>query len=655
MTRTGTWSAGWVATSTLLTVTLLTPANVGAEVARVEIATRRDVLGGRSFGSSGPYELIVGRVHFTVDPANLRNRLVTDIEKAPRNAAGLVELAADLSILRPKEAGRGNGVALLDVVNRGRRTVLTSFNRATASGDLMADADFGDGLLMAQGYTVVWVGWEFDAPRRDGALRIDVPVATGTTGVVRAYFTPDARRADVTVGDLSGYSPASPAAAENTLTVRDGIPGAPMTIPRDRWHLTGNTVTLEGGFEPGRTYELAYTAVNPPVSGLGFVAVRDTAAWLKYVTDGPVPAMKYAYAFGSSQSGRFLRDFLYHGFNSDEHNRQVFDAVMAHIAGAARTDLNHRWATPTALAQYTATSFPFADARLRDPVTGAEEGALDNPRARDHQPKIFYSNTGVEYWGGGRSAALIHTTPDGTRDLALPDNERVYFLAGSQHGPARFPSAVTSGQQRDNPNDYWWALRGLLVAMDKWVRDRVAPPPSRYPRLQDGTLVRAADVEFPGVPAVRSPRGLSAGVRGANHLVPQDGGAGTPLPLLVPQVDADGNERAGIRLPDVAVPLATFTGWNFRRAAIGAPDQLFPLLGSYLPFASTKTARDQAHDPRPSIDERYPTRERYLALVEEAGAALVKDRYLLADDLTGLVKHAGDHWDLLMRRTTSTR
>jgi hypothetical protein len=383
MTRARTWSAAWVAT-----LTLLVPAMVSAEVARVEIATRRDVLGGRWFGSVGAYELIAGRIHFAVDPANPRNRIVTDIEKAPRNAAGLVELTADLSILRPKDAGRGNGVALIDVVNRGRRTVLTSFNRATSSGDLTVEPDFGDGLLLAQGYTVVWVGWEFDAPRRDGAIRIDVPIATGTTGVVRAYFTPDTRRGDFTVGDLGGYSPASPAAAENTLTVRDGVPGAPAAIPRDRWQLTGNTVTLDSGFEPGRTYELAYTASNPPVSGLGFVAVRDTAAWLKYVNDGPVPAVKYAYAFGSSQSGRFLRDFLYHGFNSDEHNRQVFDAVMVHIAGAARTDLNHRWATPTGLAQFTATSFPFADPKQRDQVTGAEEGALDNVRARDHQPKI---------------------------------------------------------------------------------------------------------------------------------------------------------------------------------------------------------------------------------------------------------------------------
>ncbi len=640
--------------ATVAVFTLL-PALAGAEVARVEITTRRDVAGGRPFGAGGAYELIVGRVLFVVDPANPRNRVVTDIEKAPRNAAGLVELSADLSILKPKETGRGNGVALIDVVNRGRRTILASFNRAAPSADLSTDAELGDGLLLAQGYTLVWVGWEFDVPRRDGLFRIDVPSATGTAGVVRAYFTPDARRPDATVGDLSGYKPGNPAAADNALTVRDGMQGAPATIAREKWQLAGNVVTLEGGFEPGRTYDLAYTVSNPPVSGLGFVAVRDTASWLKYVPDA-VTSARYAYAFGSSQSGRFLRDYLYHGFNTDERNRQVFDAVMAHIAGAARTDLNKRFATPTGLAQFTATSFPFTDGKYRDQVTGAEEGALDNPRARDHQPKIFYTNTGVEYWGGGRVAALIHTTPDGSKDVTLPDNERAYLLTGSQHGPARFPPAVTNGQQKDNPNDYWLTMRALLVAMDKWVRDRVAPPASRYPRLQDGTLVRAADVAFPSMPAVRWPRSASAGGRAANRLIAQDGGSGTPLPLLVPQVDQDGNERAGIRLPDIAVPLATYTGWNFRKPGIGAPDQLFPLLGSYVPFASTKADSDQTHDPRAAIDERYQSRQQYLGLVQEAGAALVKDRYLLADDLAAIVKRAGEHWDLLAtRRSTATR
>jgi hypothetical protein len=635
----------------VLGLALLVPAMATAEVMRVDVTARHDAVGGRSFGAVGPYELIVGRVHFAVDPQNPRNRVVVDLDKAKKNAAGEVELSADLSILRPKEPGRGNGVALVDIVNRGRKTVLTSFNRASPSGDLSTEGEFGDGFLLNQGYTLVWVGWEFDVPRGDGLTRIEVPSAAGVTGVVRATFTPDAKRPDFTVTDLTAYAPANAASADNTLTVRDGQQGTPTVLPRDKWRLEGNVVTLDGGFEPGRLYELAYGAANPPVSGLGFAAVRDTASWLKYKGE-TLASARYVYAFGSSQSGRFLRNFLYEGFNADERNRPVFDAVIANIAGASRLDLNRRWATPRALGTYTATSFPFADSRQRDPVTGVDEGALDNPRAREHQPKIFYTNTGVEYWGGGRSAALVHTSPDGSKDLSLPDNERVYFLTGSQHGPARFPSTFTNGQQKDNPNDYWWTMRALLVAMDKWVRDRVAPPPSRYPRLQDGTLVRSTEVAFPNLPAVASPRTLSAGTRAANPLVANAGAPGSPLPLLVPQVDQDGNERAGIRLPDIVVPLATYTGWNFRKPAIGAPNQLFPLLGSYIPFAATKAEREHAHDPRMSIEERYPTRERYLALVQEAGADLVKGRYLLPDDLSRLVERAGQHWDLLTRVTT---
>jgi hypothetical protein len=649
MTRRRIGSAGSV-----LALGLLWTVAAGAEVARVEVATRHDVLGGRSFGNVGPYELIVGRVHFLVDPLQPRNRVVTDIDKAPKNAAGLVELSADLSILKPKEPGRGNGAALIDIVNRGRKTVLTGFNQAAPSADLSTEPEFGDGLLMRQGFTLVWVGWEFDVPHRDGLVRIEVPAATGTTGIVRAYFTPDSRRPDFTVADIAAYPPIHGAGAESTLSVRDGIQGKPAAISHEKWRLAGSVVTLDGGFEPGRMYEISYTAANPPVGGLGFAAVRDTASWIKYAPDA-LASVKYAYAFGSSQSGRFLRDFLYHGFNTDEKNRQVFDAVMANIAGASRTDLNRRWATPTALGQYTATSFPFADTKQRDPVTGVEEGALDNPRAREHQPKIFYTNTGVEYWGGGRAAALVHTSPDGARDLVLPDNERVYFLAGSQHTPARFPSSLGNGQQRDNPNNYWWTMRALFVAMDKWVRDRVVPPASRYPRLQDGTLVQAADVAFPAIPNVAPPKGISAGGRAANQLIAEEGAPGTPLPLLVPQVDQDGNERAGIRLPDIAVPLATYTGWNFRKPAIGGPHQLFPLLGSYIPLASTKAERESTHDPRTSIEERYPTRDAYIAAVQEVAAALARDRYLLPEDAPHLVDHAGEHWDALMRHGAATR
>lgn len=636
-----------------LMVVALFPAMAAAEVSRVEIVSRHDVLDARSFGSTGPYELVAGKIHFAVDPANPANRLIVDIDKAPRSAAGRVEFVSDFSMLRPKDQARGNGVALIDIVNRGQRTVLTSFNRATRATGLSTEAEFGDGLVMRQGFTLVWVGWEFDVAPRDGLTRIEVPAAAGLSGVVRALLTPNTRTLTATFGDLVGYSPANPAAAENTLTMRDSILGAPTKIPRGMWQLSGNAVTLQEGFEPGRTYELSYTAANPPLSGLGFAAVRDTASWMKYVA-GATASAKYVYAFGSSQSGRFLRDFLYHGFNADEQRRQVFDAVMANIAGASRLDINNRWATPTALAQFTATSFPFADIELADPITGVKEGALDNARARDHRPKIFYTNTGVEYWGGTRSAALIHTSPDGTRDLPLPDNERVYLLAGSQHGPAAFPSTVTNGQQKENPNNYWWTMRALLTAMDQWVRQGVAPPESRYPRLADGTLVRAADVAFPDVPTVPSPRSLTAGTRAANPLLGSGGGPGTALPLLVPQVDRDGNERAGIRLPDISVPLGTFTGWNFRKPAIGAPNQLFPLMGSYIPFRASKSERDAAHDPRASIEERYASRDRYVTLVQEAGSALVNQRVLLAEDLPQVLDRAARHYDMLMKGTNAS-
>jgi hypothetical protein len=383
---------------------------------------------------------------------------------------------------------------------------------------------------------------------------------------------------------------------------------------------------------------------------LGFAAVRDMASWFKYSPDAIV-STKYAIAFGSSQSGRFLRNFLYLGFNGDEKNRQVFDGVMAHIAGASRIDLNFRGATPTAQGQSTATSFPFSDSSQRDPASGAKEGALDNSRARDFKPRIFYTNTGVEYWGGGRQAALIHTSVEGTKDLALPDNERVYFLTGSQHGPTAFPPArARNGQQQENPNAYWYVMRALFVAMDRWVREGMPPPPSRYPTLKNGTLVRSTDVAFPNIPGVTSPRTLPVATRAANPLIAKDGAPGTPMPYLVPQTDRDGIEIAGIRLPDIEVPLATYTGWNFRNNSVGGTDQLYPLMGSYIPFATTKEQRLASGDPRLSIEERYASRTAYLAAVEKAGMKLVNERYLRSEDLQVLVKRAGDHWDLLLTK-----
>ncbi|MBL9198881.1 MAG: hypothetical protein JNL39_00185 [Opitutaceae bacterium] len=534
--------------------------------------------------------------------------------------------------------------------NRGRRGLLRSFSRATTDA-VGTEADLGDGFLTRQGFTLVWVGWEFDVPSTPGLLRIEVPVATEhgrpIRGVVRSLFSVDARTRSYTLTDLAAYPPAEPGNARAELSVQPSRTKGPrVAIPREQWSLTDNVVSLASGFVPGHSYEISYEAANPPIAGLGFAAIRDTTAWLKHAADAPVRAER-AYAFGISQTGRFLRDFLYHGFNSDEQDRPVFDAVIAHIAGAARLDFNRRWSIPRSQGYYPVSGFPFADARQNDPVTGVTEGLLENPRVR-HAPKVFYTNTSAEYWGGGRVAALVHTDPAGAKDVALPENVRFYTFAGTQHGPAGFPMpAPTVAQQRANPANFWWSMRALLLAMDRWVKDSTPPPASAHPTLRDRTLVQAADVALPAIPGLASPRALTAGARAANPLLPREGGKGAPLPLLVSQVDLDGNELGGIRLPDIAVPLATYTGWNFRAQNAGSPEDIVPLAGSWIPFAATEAARASAGDPRRSIAERYASRADYLGKVERAAGELVEQRFLLAEDVAAIVNAAGKQWDWL--------
>lgn len=640
-----------IANGVAVAITLvLAAAQARADVTRVDIARRADVL------ESG-YEKIAGTIHFAVNPADPRNAIIVDLNKAPRNAAGLVEFSADFYLLRPKDPAHSNGSALVEVSNRGGRGLLRQFNRGGPQTDPETDADLGDKFLMRFGFTAAWVGWEFDVADTPGTMRIHVPVATDSgntiSGIVRAAFIPGSRVDEFVLRDLAHYDAVDPDGPDSQLTVRSAFLGKGAAVPRPRWHVKGHTVTLDGGFEPGKTYEISYRAENPPVAGLGFAAMRDFSSWLKHVAGGPIPPVKYAYAFGASQSGRYLRDFLYEGFNTDEHDRQVFDGVIAHIAGAARIDLNRRWSTPVGLGVHSATSFPFADASAKDPVSGAEEGALENPRARAHQPKVFYTNTPVEYWGTGRVAALIHSTPDGSADVTPPDNVRVYFLAGTQHSPGRFPPTVANGQQADNPVEYAWPMRALLLAMHRWVSAGTPPPASAFPKLSDGTLVRASAIGFPAIPGVASPRALTAGPRVENPFIKGGAGASAALPLLVPAVDADGNERAGIRMPDIAVPLGTYTGWNFRNPSTGSPTELVSLLGASSYFLPTRAAREAAKDPRRSVEERYASREQYLVQVEKAADALVARGYLLIDDVPRIVQRASDTWDLVTTKTST--
>lgn len=539
-----------------LLVTVVSVPVLRADVLSVDVTERHAIADGSGFGDTGAYEELVGRITFGIDPADPRNQVIVNLDRAPLNADGLVEATADLRILTPADSQRGNGVALVDVSNRGRLTAL-GFNRG-------GSGPYGDGFLMREGYTLVWVGWEFDVPA-EREIRLEVPSVDGN-----------------------------------------------------------------------------------PVGGLGFASVRDVTSWIKYDPSALVSA-EHALTFGSSQSGRYLRTFLYLGFNSDTDGRQVFDGMIPHIAGSSRLDLNQPGAAPISLGMFDATAFPFADAALPDPVTGVVDGTLGNARSRPNQPRVFYTNTGVEYWGGGRVATLVHSTPDGAQDLTLQDNVRFYFLAGTQHGPGAFPPPPPGNRQEmGNPTDYWWNMRALLTSLKDWVVDDVEPPPSRHPRFADGNLVAPAQIAFPAIPDVRSPADREGGVRAANHDLDGGAGGGTALPMFVPQVDADGNEIAGIRHPEVAVPLATYTGWNFTNPDNGDPNTLVSLAGSYIPFPATLAQRERTRDPRRSIEERYDSREDFLTRIESAGEALIGDRYLLEADLPAILERAAQHWDLLV-------
>lgn len=386
---------------------------------------------------------------------------------------------------------------------------------------------------------------------------------------------------------------------------------------------------------------------NLSVSGLGYAAVRDLASWIKYAPDALINA-DYMLSFGLSQSGRFLRNYLYLGFNSDEDGRQVFDGLIPHIAGASRINLNELGARPVSQGQFTETSYPFSDDAYEDPVTGLSEGTQENPRARLNRPKIFYTNSSVEYWGGGRVAAMVHTSPDGQHDLVLPDNVRAYLLAGTQHGPGPFPPESSESRQLPgNPHNYWWRMRALLLAMTDWIVEGTEPPASKHPRLDDGTLIPVADFDFPAIAGDVHLNRLNAGLRAPNLLLDKSGGAGAPLLLLVPQVNTDGNEIGGIPSPDLLVPLATYTGWNFNSPAYADPLRLFPLQGSYIPFAFSEQQRLARNDPRLSIEERYRSKEDFLQQIADAAEGLVEQRYLLSGDIPAIVQRASAHWDYL--------
>ncbi len=672
-------------TITVTLAPLLVASTVSAEIIRIEVDSRAEVAGGMSYGLAGPYERIAGTIYFAVDPDNAANRIITDIDFAPLNADGKVEFHSNFFLIKPKDISRGNGTVFYEVSNRGRKGMLAYYNNASGSRDPRMADEMGDGFLLKQGFTLLWLGWQFDPPIREGQMRVNLPTATNNgapiTGLVRSEVIVSKLAYDWSLSDRNHlpYEASVPSDPANQMTVRDGVNQPRRVVPRDQWRFARREdngeivddptrVYLKTGFQPSKIYDVVYIAQDPPLSGLGLAAVRDAISQLKYDSTPelsiPSDAIDHAIAWGVSQSGRLLRTFLYNGFNRDESDRKAFDGVMAHVAGGGRGSFNVRFAQPSRDGHpflnklYPSDIFPFSDVTQSDPETDMRGGLLSRIQPR-HMPKVFHTNSSYEYWG--RAASLVHTTVDGTADAPLLDNVRIYTFAGGQHGPGRFPPQRTSGQQLSNPNDYSWFLRGLLVAMNEWLKDGTPPPPSRYPMIADGDLVLAEHFEFPSLPSVTQPGephkayravyGPEFRSRGITTVEPPE--VLSAFPILVPTVDADGNETGGLMMPEVAVPLATYTGWNNFNAAAGPEGVLSSMQGSYVPFPLTMADRRRTSDPRQSVEERYGSRAVYLGLVSQVALELVDGGYLLAEDIAPILSRASEHWLYLMEETTN--
>lgn len=609
---------------------------------RLEITSRSIAFGGATFADHGTYEQIAAIAHMRIDPKAKANRGIVDLDRAPRDAHGLVNYDIDVFILRPRDPTKARRVLMYDVVNRGNKVI----TRMT-----------GDGFLMRQGYTVLWSGWQGDitAPAMIGAR---IPVATdhgrpltGRTATETIFH--DLKTSRITLP----YPAATLNQASARLTVRQRADDPEQAIGPGEWRYEDRGhvwLRRPANMDAGAIYRFSYVAQDPRVMGLGFAATRDLVAFLRHadaaggnpladIAAAPCErnakgdcgnpdggAFDTAVAFGSSQSGRYLRDLLWQGFNRDLARRRVFDGMVAMIPGGRRTFTNMRFSEPGRFSRQhedhdvPGFDFPFAYGTLRDPVTGRTDGILRDCSTDGTCPKLFHIDTSAEFWQAG--ASLVGT--GGTdRDVAFPANVRAYMIAGGSHTPG-FASPICRGQA--NPLNYTPATRALLIGMVEWASGRSDPPESRWPSLAKGELRSVEMLHAPDLTSIGQPW-----PKVVNRPVAPAGTRGWPV--LVPTVDADGNDIPGIQLPQRAAPTGTYLGWNLRKPGYGE-GELCLLYGSFIPFA--KDAASRGADPRLSIAERYPAPEAADALAKQAVVALRKDRLMLEEDAASIVSHS---------------
>lgn len=667
-----------------LVIALLGATAVNARVKTIQITRNESVFEGISFGRVGPYQKIAGRVQGEVDPGDPLNSLIVNIDKAPTNEAGLVAYDVDFYILKPADLSRGNRRILYDVNNRGNKVVLGSFNDATTNpNDPTLAGDAGNGFLMKLGYTIVWSGWQGDVAPGGDRIISRFPVATNgkepIVGLNRDEFILDSPATSFTVPLSYPAATLDPSQVQFSVRELERDPRKPM--PDDSWvYLDANTIQFSRpeGYDDGAIYEFIYSATNPIVMGLGFAAVRDVVSFLRHRAaddlatpnplveesaggsedDGRPTVISQAYAFGSSQSGRFLRDYLWQGFNEDEDGRIVFDAMIPHIAGSRKTFTNFQFSQPGWWSKQhenhfqPGDQFPFTYATITDPVSGRTDGILARCEATHHGeedsghehhhrggtcPKIMQIDGSTEFW---QARASLVVTDGAGNAVALPSNVRAYLITGTNHGGGTAAPFYSFCGNTPSPVLLNPPQRALLIDLDEWVTHGVPPPATRYPSVGNGTLARTlppSELGFPDIPSVTY-SGLF------NYLFVTDYSVQPPTTeaeylVLEPKVGEDGNELAGIRQPIVSVPVATYTGWNVRRPGDAAPD-LCTGAGSMFPFPATQADRIDSGDPRLSVEERYPTHEDYVAAVRRAAASLLRERLLLVEDARAIVAEA---------------
>jgi hypothetical protein len=596
---------------------------------------------GRSFGTVGTYDRVLARATIAVSPDDPHNTVIVDLDRAPRNAQGLVEAVTDVEILRPTNAANGNRRLFYEALNRGNKRSLALFNdQAVDINDLVKAGDVGNGFLMNHGYTVVWSGWQGDVAPGGGRMTFSPPVAAGITGLAREEFIFD--NTDGIISAALSYPAADLDPAHARLSVRQREPD-PRSVPAGLEFAfdspTKITITRPDGFDAGAIYEFIYTAKDPKVMGLGFAATRDIVSFLHNEPSDTNPLkgrIDRAIGFGASQSGRYLHDYLYLGFNADEAGRQVFDGLMPHISGAKKTFTNYRFSQPGrspyqhAEMLYPGADFPFTYPVITDTLTGKIDGFLARCLASSTCPKIIKTDSEIEFYQ--QRASLVVTDTQGNA-LDMPDNVRMFLISNLQH----FALANSKSEMvkacafPTNPLNAGPPARALLTALDGWISNGTRPPASRYPSRKDGTLVSPEDeaAAFPKIPGFAYTSRMARPTLLVSSEMPPVKGAA--YPVFVPKTDADGRDIAGLHLPTLEAPIATHTGWNLRKTGFGE-GELCDNNGSMIPFAATREERLGSGDSRLSMAERYPNAGDRPAAIAKAAQQLVQDRLLLEED-----------------------